>query len=90
QSDVELNGTRAFISHAIRESLLEVSSENSVDYSHVTALVVEDNEINQVVIESMLAEFNIKSISLADVGEQALGQCEIGGFDFSFRDMQMP
>jgi len=86
----ELNVTRTFITPAISESLLEESSEKSVDFSHVTALVVEDNDINQVVIESMLAEFNIKSISLADDGEQAIAQCEIGAFDIIFMDMQMP
>ncbi|KPM83178.1 hypothetical protein AOG27_13595 [Pseudoalteromonas lipolytica] len=86
----ELNVTRTFITPAISENLLEESSEKSVDFSHVTALVVEDNDINQVVIESMLAEFNIKSISLADDGEQAIAQCEIGAFDIIFMDMQMP
>ena len=64
--------------------------EQAIDFSWLNVLIVEDNEINQIVIEAMLSEFNISSINIADNGEQAILQCETRAFDLILMDMQMP
>lgn len=61
-----------------------------IDLSNINVLVVEDNDINQIVIEAMLNEFNITSINMASNGQEAIMQCELGIFDIIFMDMQMP
>ncbi|WP_462168697.1 ATP-binding protein [Pseudoalteromonas lipolytica] len=64
--------------------------KEDIDLSNINALVVEDNDINQIVIEAMLNEFNITSINMANNGQEAVEQCELGVFDIIFMDMQMP
>ncbi|TGV20357.1 response regulator [Pseudoalteromonas sp. MEBiC 03607] len=74
----------------IKEVTLMKFPDESFDFSRLNVLIVEDNEINQVVIEAMLNEFNISSIKIANDGEQAILQCEKQLFDIIFMDMQMP
>jgi len=72
------------------EDILLTTSKEVIDLSNINALVVEDNDINQIVIEAMLNEFNITSINMANNGQEAVEQCELGVFDIIFMDMQMP
>ena len=72
-----------------KDASLTTPKEN-IDLSNINALVVEDNDINQIVIEAMLNEFNITSINMANNGQEAVEQCELGVFDIIFMDMQMP
>ncbi len=68
----------------------KLSAPQEIDLSNLNVLVVEDNEINQIVIEALLKEFNITCINIAGDGEQAITQCEMCAFDIIFMDMQMP
>ncbi|MEL7579640.1 ATP-binding protein [Pseudoalteromonas sp. D15MCD-2] len=72
------------------QDILLTTSKKVIDLSNINALVVEDNDINQIVIEAMLNEFNITSINMANNGQEAVEQCELGVFDIIFMDMQMP
>lgn len=55
----------------------------------VRALIVEDNEINQIVASRMLDRFGIKS-RLANNGKEAVQICSEEKFDIIFMDLQMP
>ena len=68
----------------------KLSAPQEIDLSNLNVLVVEDNDINQIVIEALLKEFNITFINIASDGEQAIAQCEMCAFDIIFMDMQMP
>ena len=68
----------------------KLPAPQEIDLSNLNVLVVEDNEINQIVIEALLKEFNITCINIAGDGEQAIAQCEMCAFDIIFMDMQMP
>lgn len=72
------------------EDVILPTPHEDIDLSNINALVVEDNDINQIVIEAMLIEFNITSINIANNGLEAVEQCELGVFDIIFMDMQMP
>ena len=72
------------------KDVLLTKPKEDIDLSNINALVVEDNDINQIVIEAMLNEFNITSINMANNGQEAVEQCELGVFDIIFMDMQMP
>ncbi|KXI28051.1 GAF domain-containing hybrid sensor histidine kinase/response regulator [Paraglaciecola hydrolytica] len=52
-------------------------------------LVVEDNEINQVVIEAMLATYNL-SATIVDSGEAALEVLQDEVFELIFMDIHLP
>ncbi|MDP5254102.1 MULTISPECIES: ATP-binding protein [unclassified Vibrio] len=71
-------------------SLEQVIPAPSTDFSHLKILVAEDNEINQVVIESLLHNLNITTIVIVDDGKQAVEQCQAEHFDLILMDMQMP
>ena len=60
-----------------------------LDYSGKRVLVVEDNKVNQKVILSQLAKFQLKP-DLADNGQVALDQLERQAYDLVFMDCQMP
>lgn len=68
-------------------------SENSPrkmqDLSDKTLLVVDDNEINRVVMEELLAATNCKIIT-ADTGRQAVNVVTHHAPDLIFMDIQMP
>ncbi|MCW9016500.1 MAG: ATP-binding protein, partial [Kangiellaceae bacterium] len=61
------------------------------DFSHLNVLVAEDNEINQVVIRSMLAKINIQP-TLVENGLQALTSVhrEKKPYDLILMDCEMP
>lgn len=54
-----------------------------------TVLLVEDNEINRLVAEGMLAKFGIKTAS-APNGLEALQMLKSSSYDLVFMDIQMP
>ncbi len=54
-----------------------------------TALVVEDNLINQRLIQILLKEYNI-AVSTASDGNEAIEKCEKNRFDIVFMDIDMP
>jgi PAS domain S-box-containing protein len=60
-----------------------------LEYSDKRVLVVEDNKINQKVILSQLAKFQLKP-DLADNGQEALERLERQAYDLVFMDCQMP
>ncbi|MCK9394932.1 MAG: response regulator [Methylobacter sp.] len=59
------------------------------DYSGNRVLVVEDNKVNQKVILSQLAKFQLKP-DLANNGQVALDMLERQAYDLVFMDCQMP
>ncbi|MDO9270547.1 MAG: response regulator [Methylobacter sp.] len=59
------------------------------NYSGKRVLVVEDNKVNQRVILSQLAKFQLKP-DLANNGQVALDQLERQAYDLVFMDCQMP
>jgi signal transduction histidine kinase/CheY-like chemotaxis protein len=72
----------------------EVNLNNTIGhiFENCHALVAEDNDINQVVIQNLLAQLNI-SCTLAVDGEEALAQLDSGSahaFNFILMDCQMP
>ena len=69
---------------------LQEQNTHTQDFSTLSVLIVEDNEVNQVVTEALLNEFGISAISIASDGEQAIAMCETGAYDIIFMDMQMP
>jgi signal transduction histidine kinase/CheY-like chemotaxis protein len=85
----------------ISEKLINTETENNEDspnntighiFENCHALVAEDNDINQVVIQNLLAQLNI-SCTLAVDGEEALAQLDSGSahvFNFILMDCQMP
>ena len=86
----DLNVIRTNESVYSEQQHMQEPHEQAIDFSWLNVLIVEDNEINQIVIEAMLSEFNISSINIADNGEQAILQCETRAFDLILMDMQMP
>jgi PAS domain S-box-containing protein len=66
-----------------------VAKESTLNYSGKQVLVVEDNKVNQKVILSQLAKFQLKP-DLANNGQVALDMLEQQAYDLVFMDCQMP
>ena len=67
-----------------------VSGEaNRSDFSGVSVLLVEDNEINQEVALALLEEMGIKA-DVASNGSEAVSKCREKRFDLVLMDMLMP
>ncbi len=66
-----------------------VTKEAALNYSGKQVLVVEDNKVNQKVILSQLAKFQLKP-DLANNGQVALDMLEQQAYDLVFMDCQMP
>ncbi|MGZ5075427.1 MAG: response regulator [Methylobacter sp.] len=71
------------------EPVNRVRKEDLRDYSGKRILVVEDNKVNQKVILSQLAKFQLKP-DLANNGQVALDRLERQSYDLVFMDCQMP
>ncbi len=70
----------------------ETDDTNNHTFENCHALVAEDNDINQVVIQNLLAQLNIKCTLAAD-GEEALEYLESNGaaqYNLILMDCQMP
>ncbi len=61
----------------------------TAQFSGLSALVVDDNEINRRVAEKLLGKLGLQAAS-ADSGESALERCQQQHFDVVFMDCQMP
>jgi len=62
---------------------------SSVDLSNINILVVEDNEVNVLYIESILRKRNA-NVDVARDGIQAIFLCESNKYDLILMDLQMP
>ena len=61
----------------------------SIDFSGIAVLVVDDNEINRLVMESLLESLNLKSDFAID-GQDAIEKCKLKDYDIVFMDCIMP
>lgn len=52
-------------------------------------LVAEDNEVNQLLVRTLLESWNA-NVEIVDNGLNALGRAQKGGFDLILMDLQMP
>ncbi|HEA15177.1 MAG TPA: response regulator [Pseudoalteromonas prydzensis] len=64
-------------------------SEVTVDASHLSVLVVDDNQINRFVLEASLEKLQIKADFAVD-GEDAILKCKQSKYDLIFMDCVMP
>jgi CheY-like chemotaxis protein len=55
----------------------------------LSILVVEDNKMNQLIVETMLTDAGHRAVSVDD-GAAALDAVRSGGYDLVFMDMEMP
>lgn len=67
----------------------ETKEEFTLPQNHTTALVVEDNLINQRLIKLLLQEYNI-DVETASNGIEAIKQYKEHNFDIIFMDIDMP
>jgi CheY-like chemotaxis protein len=82
------------IHHATRGDVSEIPLHTiyeQFDRTNLRVLVAEDNQVNQLVIEKVLAGFGC-TITIAKTGKQAVAIYEEnpGGFDIVFMDCEMP
>ncbi|MDF1882851.1 response regulator [Sulfurimonas sp. SAG-AH-194-C21] len=76
--------------YSVSAMSLKTHSEKVVKIQEkVSALVVEDNLINQRLIQILLQGYNI-SVSTASDGVEAVQQCNKSKFDIIFMDIDMP
>ena len=59
------------------------------DYSKLTALIVEDDQANQVIAETLLNKIGI-SCDIANNGEEAIEILKVKDYDFALMDINMP
>ncbi|MGZ8223919.1 MAG: response regulator [Methylobacter sp.] len=84
------NAISAALQPSVRQPLPVNKTETHLpDYSSKKILVVEDNKVNQKVILSLLAKFNLKP-DLAENGQVALDQLKQEAYDLILMDCQMP
>ncbi len=81
---IELNKSSAIISKTID---IQVNEQYSFQGSSI--LIVEDNEFNQLLIESIFSDKNVK-ISCVSNGQEALKILNSQKFDIILMDIQMP
>lgn len=81
---IELNKSSAIISKTID---IQVNEQHSFEGSSI--LIVEDNEFNQLLVKSILADKNVK-ISCVSNGLEALEILNNQKFDIILMDIQMP
>lgn len=70
----------------------DMTIENGVIYTScegLTALVVDDNQVNRKVAQAMLKKLNV-DVMLAEDGEDAINKASQYGYDIIFMDVQMP
>lgn len=84
---IELN-----LQHATEEELLPIVVAESVDYqfgNEANILVIEDNKINSLLVESILQNYNLKTITAND-GKEGLEKFLQYDIDLVLMDIQMP
>lgn len=62
----------------------------SVAYSDARILLAEDNEVNQLVAQRLLAALGFRHVTLVADGQQAVEACSQNSFDLVLMDCQMP
>ncbi len=68
---------------------VETNSLKTDEFSHIHALVAEDNIINQKLIRATLENFSIE-VTLTQNGKEAYEKRKSGDYDIIFMDIQMP
>ncbi len=78
------------IAQAQEEEKKEESETPSViDFSSYSALIVDDKELNQLVLEKVLERYKVK-VDRAENGEVAVSKAAANKYDIIFMDIQMP
>ena len=73
-----------------RSALVEVDELDLPSPLHrMNVLVVDDNEINRIVVESMLSGLGVRFV-IATGGSEAIAEFHRGHFDLILMDVQMP
>lgn len=67
-----------------------VRAPRKVDYKGMKVLLAEDVAINQMVAKKILYNLGIKSVDLAENGQQAVDLARTGSYDLILMDIQMP
>lgn len=78
-----------FFSGKTPEKFINENNQVLKNWSHLKILVVDDNNINLRLAESILKNWNI-DITLASDGKQAVEICQQQLFDLIFMDLHMP
>lgn len=75
----------------IDDDIVAVSdvSQAKLDLSNFSILVAEDNEINQIIIQTMLSDIGV-NVVIAENGQQAIDKAISTNFDLVLLDIQMP
>lgn len=75
----------------VKDQRAEDKDATGLDYSHLNVMVVEDNKVNQLVVQGLLAKLKIKPV-VANNGLQAVEifQATKERFDFILMDCEMP
>ncbi len=77
------------ISEALHSKTAVTQPRRKLYFENASVLVVEDNEINQEVVKSMLTLFGITP-DVAENGQDALNMLEVKQYDLIFMDLLMP
>jgi len=67
----------------------EAQRKGGRDLKGASILIAEDNEVNQLLVRTLLEAWNAK-VEIVDSGLNALGRAQKGGFDLILMDLQMP
>ncbi len=71
-------------------STITTAAIEAVSLADLSVLLVEDNKINQLVAQKLLAKLNIKTIDIANNGQEALEKLTERHYDCVLLDIQMP
>ncbi len=97
RSEVGKGSTFAFSTRLLAapdgpESAADVAPRDGLELLNLSGrriLVVEDNMLNQMILEELIAPSNAK-VATADNGQEAVARVRAERFDLIFMDMQMP
>lgn len=79
----------ATFSFSIPAKRVNTQKKPLVNFSNLSALIVEDNKVNAMVLTSFLKKIGIKS-EVAVNGKEGVEKYSAGTFDIIFMDVQMP
>jgi len=85
-----LNSLKVLKDEASKNEILKIEEKRKKDtFENINALIAEDNEINQKLIQKVLEGFGL-NVTLANNGEEALDFRRHNEYDIIFMDIQMP
>lgn len=84
-----IEGKGSTFSLSIPAKRINTQKKPLVDFSKLTALIVEDNQVNAMVLTSFLKKLGVKS-EVAVNGKEGVEKHSAGAFDIIFMDVQMP